>query len=87
MDAFFVSVSALATQAMRAAHFTVICREDDCGVLQQAEIVAAIKPLGFRFVSLDLEGYRTGALNEVLPLRTRSAAMSPTASRTGKPLE
>ena len=29
-------------------------------------IVAAIKPLGFRFVSLDLEGYRSGALNEVL---------------------
>ncbi len=29
-------------------------------------IVAALKPLGFRFVSLDLEGYRTGALNEVL---------------------
>lgn len=27
-------------------------------------IVAAIKPLGFRYVSLDLEGYRTGALNE-----------------------
>lgn len=31
-----------------------------------AAIVAAIKPLGFRFVSLDLEGYRMGALNEVL---------------------
>jgi uncharacterized protein len=31
-------------------------------------IVAAIKPLGFRWVSLDLEGYRTGSLNEVLPL-------------------
>lgn len=30
------------------------------------QIVAAIKPLGFRFVSLDLEGYRSGALNEVL---------------------
>ncbi len=29
-------------------------------------IVAAIKPLGFRWVSLDLEGYRTGSLNEVL---------------------
>ncbi|MDJ0864616.1 MAG: ATP-dependent sacrificial sulfur transferase LarE [Myxococcota bacterium] len=29
-------------------------------------IVEALKPLGFRFVSLDLEGYRTGALNEVL---------------------
>jgi uncharacterized protein len=30
-------------------------------------IVAAVKPLGFRSVALDLEGYRTGALNEVLP--------------------
>jgi uncharacterized protein len=29
-------------------------------------IVAALKPLGFRYVSLDLEGYRTGSLNEVL---------------------
>jgi uncharacterized protein len=31
-------------------------------------IAAALKPLGFRWVSLDLEGYRTGSLNEVLPL-------------------
>ncbi len=30
-------------------------------------IAAALKPLGFRFVTLDLEGYRTGSLNEVLP--------------------
>ena len=28
----------------------------------------AIKPLGFRWVSLDLEGYRTGSLNPVLPI-------------------
>lgn len=33
-------------------------------------IVDAIKPLGFRWVSLDLEGYRTGSLNEVLEIRT-----------------
>jgi len=32
-------------------------------------IVAVLKPLGFRWVSLDLEGYRTGSLNEVLPSR------------------
>ena len=31
-----------------------------------AAMVAKIKPLGFRYVALDLEGYRTGALNEVL---------------------
>ncbi len=29
-------------------------------------ITAEIKPLGFRYVSLDLEGYRTGSLNEGL---------------------
>ena len=34
-----------------------------------AAIVAAIKPLGFRWVSLDLEGYRMGSLNEVLQIR------------------
>jgi len=33
---------------------------------QARAMVAALKPLGFRFVALDLEGYRTGALNEVL---------------------
>ena len=36
----------------------------DPGMARQ--IVAALKPLGFRYVSLDLEGYRSGALNEVL---------------------
>lgn len=29
-------------------------------------ITAAVRPLGFRWVCLDLEGYRTGSLNEVL---------------------
>jgi len=29
-------------------------------------ISAALKPLGFRWVALDLDGYRTGSLNEVL---------------------
>ena len=29
-------------------------------------LVEAIKPLGFKWVTLDLEGYRMGSLNEVL---------------------
>ena len=33
-----------------------------------ARIVGAIKPLGFRYVTLDLEGYRMGSLNEVLQI-------------------
>jgi uncharacterized protein len=32
----------------------------------RARILAALKPLGFRYIALDLEGYRTGSLNEVL---------------------
>jgi len=36
-------------------------------------LVEAIKPLGFRWVSLDLEGYRMGSLNEVLFVRTSPA--------------
>ena len=35
-------------------------------------ISAAIKPLGFRYVALDLDGYRSGALNEVLAPRSRA---------------
>jgi uncharacterized protein len=34
-------------------------------------MVEAVKPLGFRWVALDLEGYRTGSLNEVLDARER----------------
>jgi pyridinium-3,5-biscarboxylic acid mononucleotide sulfurtransferase len=32
-------------------------------------LVRDLKAIGFRYVSLDLQGYRTGSLNEVLPLR------------------
>jgi PP-loop superfamily ATP-utilizing enzyme len=32
-------------------------------------IALALKPLGFRYVSLDLEGYRMGSLNEVLQIQ------------------
>ena len=31
-----------------------------------ARMSAALKALGFKYVALDLEGYRTGSLNEVL---------------------
>jgi len=33
-------------------------------------VVDAIKPLGFRWVALDLDGYRTGSLNAVLDIRS-----------------
>lgn len=36
---------------------------------KSTEIAAEIKKLGFTFVALDLEGYRTGSMNNVLPNR------------------
>jgi uncharacterized protein len=35
----------------------------------RAALVRDLKAIGYRYVSLDLEGYRTGSLNEVLRLR------------------
>lgn len=37
-------------------------------------IAASLKALGFRWVALDLEGYRTGSLNEALPPAARREA-------------
>jgi uncharacterized protein len=34
----------------------------------------AVRALGFRWVSLDLDGYRTGSLNEVLTIRSEPSA-------------
>jgi uncharacterized protein len=33
------------------------------------QIVREVKEAGFRFVALDLEGYRSGSMNSLLPVR------------------
>ncbi|MEW5975146.1 MAG: ATP-dependent sacrificial sulfur transferase LarE [Acidobacteriota bacterium] len=38
-----------------------------------AILVKKFKELGFKFVTIDLEGYRSGALNEVLPIYRHSS--------------
>ena len=35
----------------------------------RSELVKHLKSLGFIYVTLDLQGYRTGAMNEVLGLK------------------
>jgi len=44
-----------------------LARGLDPGVAK--EIAARLKPLGFAFVTLDLEGYRQGSLNVLLPVK------------------
>jgi uncharacterized protein len=36
-------------------------------------LVDGLKGLGFRFVTLDLEGFRSGSLNTLVPLEVRQA--------------
>jgi uncharacterized protein len=40
-------------------------------------VVTELKKLGYRFVTIDLEGYRTGSLNEVLEWPSRSGSRAP----------
>jgi len=71
------ALRALGFRQLRLRHHGELARiEIDPAELPRAlevdmtrRIVAAIKPLGFRYVSLDLEGYRTGSLNEVLQIQ------------------
>jgi uncharacterized protein len=54
-----------------------IAREDLSRALSLSileKITAAIKPLGFLYVTLDTQGYRSGSMNDVLP----ASAITPT---------
>jgi len=37
-------------------------------------LVQGLKDMGFRFITLDLEGFRSGSLNTLVPLEIRSAS-------------
>ena len=41
------------------------------------QVVGKLKSLGFRYVSLDLEGFRSGSLNAVLPPESLQIARGP----------
>lgn len=41
-----------------------------------ADLVRYLKGLGFRYVTLDLEGFRSGSLNELIPLEIRQQTLA-----------
>ena len=43
----------------------------------RSQIVAAVKGAGFAYVAVDLEGFRSGSMNEVLPLAVAASADTP----------
>ncbi len=38
------------------------------------QITAALRPLGFVYITLDTQGYRSGSMNDVLPVSAIASA-------------
>jgi pyridinium-3,5-biscarboxylic acid mononucleotide sulfurtransferase len=86
----------LGFHASRVRHHGDVARievgPDDIAALAEVDlrqqIVEAFKTLGYRYVALDLEGYRTGSLNEVLStgsVRKNMAASGHGTTETKQP--
>jgi uncharacterized protein len=61
-----------------------IAEEEMASVLQLRKmktLAAVVRAAGFQYVSLDCEGYRSGSMNEVLPVEVLAGFASPTAKR------
>ena len=65
----------LGFDALRVRHYETMARiELSPDSIQKAaepetrrSLISALKKLGYQYITLDLEGYRTGSMNEVLP--------------------
>jgi len=68
-------LGALGLKQVRLRHYNGLCRievfnKDTPKLLKKRNlIVARLKSLGYNYVTVDLEGYRTGSMNEVLKRR------------------
>jgi len=75
----------LGFRVCRVRHHDALARieigRDEMARALEAEVAGAIvrelKSIGYKYVSLDLQGYRTGSLNEGIVLRPASAHMAP----------
>lgn len=86
------ALRSLGFRGFRVRHHDTVARIELPGehmgeaVERSAEIVASVKAVGYRYVSLDLEGYRTGSANEVLNARLQPGGLrGPSAVRPGTP--
>jgi len=65
-------LNSLGFKHVRLRHHQALCRievdkNDLCRLLNKREqIIKELKSLGYQYITLDLEGYRTGSLNEVI---------------------
>ncbi|HVC15233.1 MAG TPA: ATP-dependent sacrificial sulfur transferase LarE [Acidimicrobiales bacterium] len=72
------ALRALGLRQFRVRHHGAVARvevaEDELDTLwsKREELVAAVKAAGYDFVSLDLEGFRSGSMNRLLSRSTRA---------------
>lgn len=65
-------LNSLGFEQVRLRHYNGLCRvevnQKDIGRLlkNREQVVERLKDLGYNYITLDLEGYRTGSLNEVI---------------------
>ncbi len=87
------SLRGLGLKRFRVRHHGAIARieiaeEEMASVLQLGRMkamAAVVRAAGFRYVSLDCEGYRSGSMNEVLPVEVLTGfAASPANSGVGE---
>ena len=70
----------LGFRQLRVRHYDVVARlevpvQDLHDVLAQRDaVVAAVKAAGYHYVTLDLEGFRSGNLNDIAPIGTDPAS-------------
>ena len=70
------ALRALGLRRFRVRHHGSIARieiaEEEMAAVSQAgkmkAMAAVVRSAGFRYVALDCEGYRSGSMNEVLPI-------------------
>ena len=84
--AAIASLKALGFGQLRVRHHGVTARLEcepevfDQVLARRGEVIAAVRGAGFTFVALDLEGFRSGSMNRLLPIeelldRTRRNAL------------
>ena len=80
-----LALRALGLRELRVRHHDRVARvelgpEELARALEEplrSRIVEAVKGAGFAYVAVDLEGFRSGSLNEVLPLAVAASADAP----------
>jgi uncharacterized protein len=81
------ALRALGFRQLRVRHYGELARielhgDDLLGAVQRRdEVVAAVRGAGYRYVTLDLEGFRSGNLNLALTAPRRGAEPAPGAAQ------